>query len=140
MKCRVRTRISKLTNRQTDKHKYMFFCIAKHHPDLKIFKIKILSDKRFKTQRCYFDFQQSTLVSQIVITQWAPLRGLFVWQVPWMEDWYPGLDMYFMMGGTFSAFLYTLTVYLECLVCLQSTSNSSSNNTRDGRFISVHQV
>ena len=43
-----------------------------------------------------------------------------------MEDWYPGLDMYFMMGGTFTAFLYTLTVYLECLVCLQSTSNSSS--------------
>ena len=43
-----------------------------------------------------------------------------------MEDWYLSLDMYFMMGGTFSAFLYILTVYFECLVCLQSTSNSSS--------------
>ena len=43
-----------------------------------------------------------------------------------MEDWYLSLDMYFMMGGTFSAFLYTVTVYFECLICLQSTSNSSS--------------
>ena len=43
-----------------------------------------------------------------------------------MEDWYPGLDMYFMMDSTFSAFLYTLTVYFGCLVCLQDISNSSS--------------
>jgi len=43
-----------------------------------------------------------------------------------MEDWYPGLDMYFMMKGTFSAFLHTLTVYFGCLVCLQDISNSSS--------------
>ena len=43
-----------------------------------------------------------------------------------MEDLYPGIDMYFRMGGTFFSFLYTITVYFGCLVCLQSTSNSSS--------------
>ena len=57
-----------------------------------------------------------------------------------MEGRYPGLNMYFMMEGTFSAFLYTVTVYFECLICLQSTSNSSSITLRDGRFLSVRQV
>jgi hypothetical protein len=43
-----------------------------------------------------------------------------------MEDWYIGLNMYFMMEGTFSEFLYTILVYFECLFCLYDTSNSSS--------------
>ena len=73
----------------------------------------------------------------------GPLYGdffFFVFKVPWMEDWYPGMDMYFMMGGTFCAFLYTFTVYFGCLVCLQSTSTRSSIILRDGRFFSVRQA
>jgi hypothetical protein len=56
-----------------------------------------------------------------------------------MEDWYIGLNMYFMMEGTFSAFLYTISVYFECLFCLYDTSNSSSITLRDCRFLDVCQ-